>query len=327
MTLLASALSVSALLLGSPSLAAAQAILLVEPAVVDFGAVVEGAVVEPQVTVRNTSGQTISLRGAQMRAPLIATRMPATIGPGESATLRFRLDTASLLGSFESDVVVLGPDHAEVAHLIVQGQVHAIVGAEPGVVVLATQPGERKQATTVIVRRGADPVEVSVDRVPDGLVARLTTIEAGARYRLDVESTGSAPAGRHRLAIALKTTSVRRPAIGVPVNLLVRPRVYTFPEQVEFGRLGVSEATTAALTQTLMVYQQGGRAFHARFETDVPGLAISAEPGPTGDRWQATLTLDPKVHGVGEIRGQVVVTTDDPAYPRLSVAVGGALTK
>ena len=129
--------------------------------------------------------------------------------------------------------------------------------------------------------------------------------------------------------MGLGTTSPRRPTFRVPINLLVRARVYTFPEQVEFGQLSVSDAQRqpSALTQTLMVYQQGGHAFQARFETDVAGLSIAAEPGSTGDRWQATLRLDTTSHGVGDIRGQVVITTNDPEFPRVTVPVVGALTK
>ena len=115
----------------------------------------------------------------------------------------------------------------------------------------------------------------------------------------------------------------------MPINLLVRAKVYTFPEEVEFGRLSASDARRqpTALTQTLMVYQQGGHAFQARFETDIPGLTISAEPGQSGDRWQATLRLDPKTHGVGKISGQVVITTNDPKIPRVTVPVVGELMK
>ena len=116
--------------------------------------------------------------------------------------------------------------------------------------------------------------------------------------------------------------------IGVPINLLVRGRVYTFPDRVDFGRLSIGDAQAqpALLAQTLMVYQQGGRAFQAKFDTDVRGLIVSAEPGPSGDRWQATLRLDPVAHGIGEIRGRVTITTNDPEFASLVVPVVGALT-
>ena len=329
MTHLASCLVAAAVALMLSQPAAAPPSVAIEPAAIAFGTVLEGVVIEPQVTVRNTGSQPLVLRGAQMLAPLVATRMPATIGPGETATLRFRLDTASLLGPFESDVVLLGPDNVEVGHFVVEGRVIPVVASEPGVVLLATLPGERKSTTTLIVNHGADPVEVTLERAPEHLTARLSVIEAGKRYRLDVESSGSAPVGRHRLAVMFSTTSPRRPTFSVPINLLVRARVYTFPEQVEFGRLSASDARRqpTALTQTLMVYQQGGHAFQARFETDVAGLAITAEQGPSRDRWQATLRLDPHAHALGEIRGQVVITTNDPEFPRITVPVVGALTK
>lgn len=307
---------------------AAQQRVVIEPAVFRFGTVVEGEVIEPVVTIRNSGAAPVQLRGAQMLSPLRATRMPASLGAGETARLTFRLDTSTVLGAFESDVVLLGADDAEVSAFRVEGHVMPIVGSEPGVILLSTLPGERKMATAQVVNRGVEPVEVTVEQVPPGVTARLSTVDAGMRYRLDVESTGTAPAGRHRVFVGLRTTSTRRPTVRVPVNLLVRGRVYTFPDQVDLGRLRTADAKVqpGLLTQTLMVYQQGGRAFQAKFETDVRGLIVSAEPGPSGDRWQATLRLDPVAHGIGEIRGRVTITTNDPDFANLVVPVVGALT-
>ena len=45
------------------------------------------------------------------------------------------------------------------------------------------------------------------------------------------------------------------------------------------------------LSQTLMIYQEGGKDFQVKASTDIPYLDVKAARGPTGDRWEMTLTL------------------------------------
>jgi len=74
-----------------------------------------------------------------------------------------------------------------------------------------------------------------------------------------------------------------------------------------------------------MVYQEGGSDFRATLRTDLPGLQLKWERGPKGDRYQATIALDPdKVHA-GSYKGLLLIDTNDPAFPKLTVPISGQI--
>jgi hypothetical protein len=68
-----------------------------------------------------------------------------------------------------------------------------------------------------------------------------------------------------------------------------------------------------------------GTDFKAKFSTDVPGLRVSAARGANGDRWQATITLDSAALVGGPIQGNIVIETNDPAFPKVTVPVRGSI--
>jgi len=85
------------------------------------------------------------------------------------------------------------------------------------------------------------------------------------------------------------------------------PRVYTFPEEVDFGTLSLRDLARdpgllPAATQTLMAYQFGGAGFVARAQVDVPQFAITSERGAQGDRYQYAVKVVPGRQEAGAIR-------------------------
>jgi hypothetical protein len=79
------------------------------------------------------------------------------------------------------------------------------------------------------------------------------------------------------------------------------------------------------LAQTLMVYQEGGSDFRVTLRSDLPGLKLKWERGPKGDRYQTTIALDPdKVH-LGPYKGLLLIDTNDPAFPKLTVPISGQI--
>ncbi|HXH84264.1 MAG TPA: hypothetical protein VNN07_15275 [Candidatus Tectomicrobia bacterium] len=79
------------------------------------------------------------------------------------------------------------------------------------------------------------------------------------------------------------------------------------------------------LAQTLMVYQVGGSDFRATLRTDLPVLDLRSERGPKGDRYQTTIRLIRDRLQVGPINGSIVIETNDPEFPRLTVPVTGVI--
>jgi len=77
--------------------------------------------------------------------------------------------------------------------------------------------------------------------------------------------------------------------------------------------------------QTLMVYQSGGADFQVKLRTDLPVLDLKSERGPKGDRYQSTVTLIGEKLQAGPIEGSIVIETNDPDFPNLTVPVRGEI--
>jgi hypothetical protein len=114
----------------------------------------------------------------------------------------------------------------------------------------------------------------------------------------------------------------------IVANTLLRERVYSFPDAVDFGTIRLSDIDRAPqllprLAQTLMVYQFGGTDFNVSLRTDLSQLAFRSERGPQGDRYQNTLTLIRQKLMPGVIQGSIFVETNDKEFPLLVVPVSG----
>jgi len=55
--------------------------------------------------------------------------------------------------------------------------------------------------------------------------------------------------------------------------------------------------------------------------TDLPMLTLKWERGPQGDRYQATISLDPDKVKPGSFNGSLLIDTNDPAFPKLTVRI------
>jgi hypothetical protein len=79
------------------------------------------------------------------------------------------------------------------------------------------------------------------------------------------------------------------------------------------------------LAQTLMIYQEEGSDFRATLTTDLPTLNLKLERGPKGDRYQATISLNPDKVEAGSINGLLLIDTNDPKFSKLSVPISGQI--
>jgi hypothetical protein len=103
-----------------------------------------------------------------------------------------------------------------------------------------------------------------------------------------------------------------------------------FPESVDLGALRLDDIRrnpelVNSAAQILMIYRKGTADFQVKVTTDVPELAVKAERGPLGDRYQITVHLAPDKVSAGSIRGSIVIETNDSEFPRLTVPVTGQI--
>ena len=298
-----------------------------------FERVLVGALVEHDFALKNAGSAPLRIMGVRMTSPLIVTSMPALVAPGSEARIRIRLNTSGLRGHYPGAVQVSldDPSLPEV-NLGFEGDVVASVEVSPApAFFLAGRRGELRQASLEIINHEPEPLRIDdLHHSTDRFSTKLETVEDGRRYRLTLLLKPDGPVGRHSEPIVLTTSSRNEPTLTIVANTILRERVYTFPDAVDFGTIRLSDIDRAPqllqqLAQTLMVYQFGGSDFSVSLRTDVPQLAFTSERGPQGDRYQNTLTLIQQKLMPGAIHGSIFIETNDKEFPLLVVPVSGSV--
>lgn len=291
-----------------------------------FGRVVRGTVVRHEFVVENRGSAPLVITRIALTAPLVADRLPR-IEPGKRGSIPVRLDSSAVNGPFQGELILFTNDPATPqARASFVGEVFDAVELSPlPAFFVATTRSTPKEQSIDIINHEPQPLRIVGIEHSAEFATKLHTIEDGRRYRLTLLMPGTGPGGKHTERIVVRTSSLSRPVIYVPANTWLRERVYTFPDDVDFGAVAFQKVQEnpellGRLTQTLMVYQTGGKTFDIKAHTDMPEVAIAAERGPQGDRWQLTLRLRKGVRP-GAIKGSILIETSDPEFKTLTVPV------
>ncbi len=191
--------------------------------------------------------------------------------------------------------------------------------------------GAVKEASLEITNRRPVPLKIGdIVNPSPRFTARVETLEKGKRFRLVVTLKGEGPAGKKQDVLELKSNLEDAPVLRIPVNTWVREKVRTFPDSVFMGRYPISEirdnpTVARKRAQILMVYRDGTDQFQARVSSDIPFLKITSERGPKGDRYENTIWFDPELAQPGDIKGNIIIETNEPEVPKLVVPVTGQL--
>ena len=299
----------------------------------DFGRILQGTPVEHQFVVKNERTVPFVVDAVRLTPPLVLVKAPTTLAPGAEGVVRVRLDTSRLVGLFEGRIVISSDAGGDPIGLALSGTVHQTVEVTPQpALFVVTDRGEVKEQSIELVNHEPAPLEIkSVSHPRDRFATRIEPIEPGWRYRLTLTLDGAGAGGRKADQIIVTTSSQSTPVVTILANTFVRERVYTFPEAVDFGTvpLGAVEANPAVLArfaQTLMIYRRESP-FEVTMTSDLDLVDVRAARGPRGDRWQAAVTLKRDKLRPGPFSGTIVITTNDPEFPKLTVPVTGLLQR
>jgi len=299
----------------------------------DFGRAMHGSEVEHDFWLKNEGSKVLKIVKASMTAPLRVTRMPRELAPGGEDLIHFRLDTAALSGPFKGQITVFlnDPDLPE-ADLSFEGVVIPPVEVAPlPAFFVSGLRGKEASASLEIINHEAEPLRIGkIEHASERFTTNLETLRPGERYRLTLILKPDGPGGRKTEPITVATSSGVQPTLEISANTYLHERIYVFPDSVDLGAIPISQirknpALLGTLAQTLMVYQEEGSDFRAALRTDLPMLNLKWERGPKGDRYQATISLDPDKVNVGFYDGLLIIDTNDPASPRLTVAISGRI--
>ncbi len=217
------------------------------------------------------------------------------------------------------------------SQVVIRGYQAEGIDFKPPVIFATVARGAVQEASLEITNRRPVPLKIlDIVNPSQRFKARVETLEEGKRFRLVVTVKGEGPADKRQDILELKTNLEDTPVFRIPVNTYVREKVRTFPESVFMGRYPLSEilgnpALAKQRAQILMVYRDGTTDFQITLSSDVPYLKISSERGPKGDRYENTIWIDPDLAQPGEIKGSIIIKTNDPDFPKLAVPVTGIL--
>lgn len=291
-----------------------------------------GTVLEHAFTVVNQGAAPLRFDRIRLTPPLRPSLLPREIAAHGEAVVRVKLDTRTLAGEYEGVVLVSFKDAAgSDVRLTFTGRVFVPLEVVPPVLTATAQRGEKKEAAVEIINHETEPVRIEPAAVSSTrFTTRLETIEEGRRFRLTLALNPDGPAGRNQETITLKTSSSAVPELKIAAYTVLTERVYTFPDAVDLGTFRMEDVRRAPqllknAAQTLMVYRKGTSDFQANVSTSLQELSLISERGPLGDRYQITVSLVADKIRPGTIKGSIVIETNDPGFPSLTVPVSGEI--
>jgi hypothetical protein len=326
-------LRIALFLMCALGLAAAQPPALVfSETIVDLRLVFAGEPAEHAFTIRNNGDVPAKIVKVVLTPPLSIKSMPAVIPPGQQRTIVVALDTTKVLGRFEGIAIVrFASPQFDDAELTLTAKVVGRIEVAPlPAFFVAGQKGKVTEQSLDVINHESAPLAISaVEHPRNNFTTRLETIDPGWRYRLTLSLNPNGATGRHDDLIVLRTSSAQNPIVPIEAHTTLRARVHTFPDAVDMGTLRLSEiAANPSLlqqAQILMVYQDGGEGFRLNVRSSLPSVSVSAERGSAGDRYQILISLMADKLRLGAISGTIVINTNDPDFPELSVPVNGTI--
>jgi len=289
----------------------------------EFGQVMSGAVVQHDFVVSNEGSAPLVIQKVAMTTPLLVTRETHEVAPDTEGTIHFKLDTANLAGKFQGTIVIFLNDPAlPQVPLAFEGTIVPPVELSPmPAFYVAGLRGRGGQAAIEIVNHESESLQIErIENPTERFTTQLETLESGQHYRLTLNLKPDGPGGRSTDNILIATSSKKSPTLKVAANTYLFERVRTFPDVVDFGTVHANDP--GHTPQTLMIYQAGGSDFQVKVSTD-PALLLKSERGPSGDRYQITVSLIGNALKAGPINSSITIETNDTQFPKLTVPVSG----
>jgi len=297
----------------------------------DFGRVLQGDVVTHEFRILNpqAAGRAKVVR-VDLNVPGMTARFKPDVGPGEFVTVRISWNTAQQEGAVTAEGLLRWADPKRPpVMLTLRGHVLPPVELQPmGAVFFSVFADEAAERVVQIVNHESKPLTVHrVEARGSHFEATVTEVQRGRRFDLRVNVRSGLPPGRFREELIIFTDSPRRPAITMPVNVLVKADVYANPEVVDFGDVDAAAverkpALRPLLTQTIIVRRRQGPFEITNASTNVPGLGLEVSPG-SAPAHRIDVSFLPGQLARRSLDGQIRLTTSDPRFPVIVIPVRG----
>src|SRR5262245_2842387 len=300
----------------------------------DFGVVKQGESVSHAFEIRNTGEAPLHIEKVEMSLPGMTSRFRPEVLPGAFVPINVEWNTAGFSGETEATAIVYTDDPKRPqTELHLTATIRSPIEFVPfPAVFFTTYQDETPEKLIRIVNHEADPLELGRVEFPEiHYMVQLRTVRPEQEFELVVKVRPGVPFGRYTESIYISTNIADRPRLQIQANLFVKPELYAFPEDIDFGALRLSELNhnpklMRLFTQTMVVTSRARALEIVSVDTDLPYLRLAYEtPGGVQLRSRITVDLVREALKTGPIQGAIVIHTSDPVHPMLEIPVHGEI--
>jgi hypothetical protein len=284
--------------------------------VYDFSTVLEGTPVKHDFVIKNAGQADLVIGHVQTSCGCtVAQSEKQRLAPGEATQLPATFDTRHERGhaSRRIDVYTNDPQTPDLA-LEIQGTVRRESEATPEEVFFDSVHKGAEQARDVAIAYNGKAKDFKITKVTNSNPNIAVTQETGLKLKVVLRKT--MPAGPFQDTVEVATTG--RP-VEIPVYGRIVGDLVTQPAQVSFGILPHG----AGAMRIVRLTNNGLRPVAIKqVSSTSPAVVATAGPVTAGKEYKITLELR-KGTPDGQLRGQLVITTDDPEQTNLTVPFYG----
>lgn len=275
------------------------------------------------------------------------TEFDKVIPPGREGKVLASINTDHFKGPVTKTVTVTTNDPAKSRFVLeIKANITVPIDVQPmDSVSLTAKLGEVKTQELTLKAMDGKPFDiVSVKDVP-GITAKIEpVVEAGAKapaakagtiaagsatYKLTISTKADAPVGRSFQALEVATSHPKVPSLRINVSLLVQGEVEVVPERVYLQSVppmptadGKPAPTTPpAMAQTVKIRKTTGNPLKIEgVSSSDPDFSTSLKTVSDGREFDLEIKYTGKA-GRGMVSAQVVIKTNEPKQPTITVPV------
>lgn len=289
----------------------------------NFGEFWAGPEVAHDFIIRNTGTETLEILNVKAQCGCTSTGHDKSVAPGAEGKVSTKLRTNNLSGRFAKKVTVTtnDPKHSSL-QLTLAGEAKRLVDVKPGAAHFRQiQPDETAKQTVTITNNSEQPMELKLKQEQVGpFTAALKETTPGRVYELEITTQPPYPSERNRGTLVMTTNVEESPEIQVYCSAYVPPRLSVQPASIRF-----EAAQDRETTKTIRMLNNGKTEVKIT-EVAVDDPAVSArvqEPEGTDKHYTVNLSF-PRGYLPGGGGAKVVLKTDDPQTPELTVPITGS---
>ncbi len=303
----------------------------VNPRSWDFGEMKQQETRTFQVTITNKGAGRLIISEVKADCGCTVPEMKTKeLGPGESAPLDIEFNSKRFNGKVIKTVKIYSNDpSAPVSDIILTADVHTPLLVNPASRRLGfpqSLEGEQATRTATFTAVDAPELEIKANRSKHGLfqVEVQNKVDGDPRQaKLVVTRPADMPPGSHRDNVRVRTNLPDMPTVDIELKADVRS-----PIQVSPARLNFRYRLKFDLNMRVQAFEHRSRFKILSVESDLPELKIGDVIEAPGGVYIIPIkgapisSDDPRaIEAKGRIKGSVIIKTDLPSMPQITVPV------